>query len=314
MNTLGFIVRRLAGLPLVLLGVSVLTFLLLRLVPVEPAEVLLHLSNTPPTEAAIAAMRTELGMDRPLWTQYAIWLSEMCRFHFGTSFVSKLPIAKEIADKFPVTLQLAAGSLILTLGLSLPLGMLSALYQGKLIDHISGGLAFVGASIPRFWLGFILLYFFSMKLDWLPVQGTGSVLHLILPSFTLAFTQMAVYTRLLRSGILDQMREPFVLYARARGLRESFIMIRHVMKLALLPVITALAVSMGHLLAGTVIVEQIFGLPGLGRYLMESILNRDYPVIQCYALLMAVIFVLSSLVVDIVQRLFDPRTLMKEGG
>ncbi|MBD0384233.1 nickel ABC transporter permease [Paenibacillus sedimenti] len=313
-HTLGFIMKRLAGLPLILLGVSVLTFLLLRLVPVEPAEVILHLSNTPPTDEAIAQMRTELGMDRSLILQFGYWLSEMCRFNFGVSYVSKLPVAHEIAEKFPVTLQLTAGALLLTLLLSVPLGILSALYPNKPIDQLSRLLAFVGASVPRFWLSFILLYLFSMKLDWFPVQGTGTLLHLILPSFTLAFTQMAVFTRLLRSGILDQLKEPYVLYARARGLRESIIIVRHILKIAMLPVVTALAISMGHLLAGTVMVEQIFGWPGLGRYLIESIINRDYPVIQCYALLMALIFVFANLIVDILQRMLDPRTMMKGGS
>jgi nickel ABC transporter permease subunit NikB len=300
--------------PLILFGVSVVTFFLLRLVPVEPAEVILRLSNIPPTEEAIASVREELGTDRPLLVQYGIWVGEMCRLEFGTSFVSKEPIAGEIVRKFPSTLQLAMASLLLTLVISIPLGIGSALHPNGPIDRISRWIAFIGASTPRFWLGYILIYLFSLKLDIFPIQGKGSWLHLILPAFTLAFAQISVFARLLHSGIMDQMKEPYVLYARVRGLKERTIIVTHVLKTALLPVITALGISTGHLLGGTVIVEQIFGWPGLGRYLIESIINRDYPVIQSYALLMAVIFVVTNLLVDILHRLLDPRTQQREGN
>ncbi|MDF2959518.1 MAG: nikB [Paenibacillus sp.] len=309
----GFIVKRLVGLPVVLFGISVITFLLIRLVPVEPAEVILRLSNIPATGEAVASMREELGMDKPMMVQYGLWLQKVCRFDFGISFVSKLPIAGEIAGKFPATLELALAAMLLTLLISVPFGILTALYKNSLLDHLSRLLAFIGASIPRFWLGFLLIYWFSLKLDIFPVQGKDTWLHLVLPACTLACSQIAVFTRLLRSNILDHWKEPYVLYARARGLQDRHIIYSHILKNALLPIITALGISTGHLLGGTVMVEQIFGWPGLGRYLIESILNRDYPVIQCYALLMAAVFLITNLLVDILHRMLDPRMVKQEG-
>lgn len=309
-----FVLRRLAGLPLIMLGVSVITFFLLRLVPVEPAEVILRMSNIPPTKEAIDSLRVELGTNKPLVVQYVIWLWEMCRFDFGTSYVSKLPIAGEIAQKLPATLQLALAALFLTLFICVPLGIGSALRPNGPIDQISRLISFIGASMPRFWLGIMLIYLFSLKLDLFPIQGKGSWFHLVLPAVTLAFAQIAVFTRLLRSGIMEQMKEPYVLYAKARGLKERTIIVSHVLKVAILPVITALGINTGHLLGGSVIVEQIFAWPGLGRYLIESIINRDFPVIQAYAMLMACVFVIINLSVDFMHRWLDPRIHKREAG
>ncbi|MBW5446102.1 ABC transporter permease subunit [Cohnella sp. CFH 77786] len=309
-----YVRNRLLGLPLILLGISLLAFILVRLVPVEPAEVALRMSNVPPTEEAIASMRKELGTDRPLAVQYADWLWKALRFDFGNSFVGKTPVWEDIRDKFPATLLLAGSAILLSLVVSIPLGALAAMHKGGWIDRLSRTLSLLGTSMPRYWLAFLLVYAFSVKLDWFPTQGRGGWQHLVLPSITLAAANIATLSRLLRTTMLENMKEPYVLYARARGLSDTAVLFRHVLPNSLLPLVTSVGVSFGYLLAGTVIVEQIFSWPGLGRFLIESILNRDYPVIQCYVLLMAVVFVLTNLAVDLAGRMLDPRLLRKEGG
>ncbi|WP_248925866.1 nickel/cobalt ABC transporter permease [Paenibacillus hamazuiensis] len=309
-----YICKRLLGLPLIFLGISLLAFILVRLVPVEPAEVVLRMSNIPPTEEAIASMRQELGTDRPLPVQYAAWLWKALQFDFGKSFVGKKPVWDDIQEKFPSTLLLAGSAILLSLLVSLPLGVLTAIFKGGWIDHLSRVLSLIGTSMPRYWLAFLLVYAFSVKLDWFPIQGRGSWQHLVLPTVTLSVANIAMFSRLLRSTMLENMKEDYVLYARVRGLRETEIVLRHVLPNSLLPLITSVGVSFGHLLGGTVIVEQIFSWPGLGRFLIESILNRDYPVIQCYVLLMAVVFVLTNLAADVFSRMLDPRLQQKEGA
>ncbi|MDQ0915114.1 nickel ABC transporter permease [Paenibacillus sp. V4I5] len=312
-SVLRYVLRRVAGLPVQLFCISLLAFILVRLVPVEPAEVILRMSNLTPTEEAVASMRNELGMDRSLPMQFANWLWKACQFDFGNSFVSKTPVWSDVIGKFPATLRLAVTVIGLSLLISIPLGAFSALYKGGWFDQLCRLLSFIGISIPRYWLGFLLVYWFALKLDWLPTQGNHSWKHLILPTLTLAFSQVAFLSRLLRASMLENMKESYVQYARIRGIRESVILFRHILPNSLLPIITATGVMFGHLLGGTVIVEQIFSLPGLGRFLIESILNRDYPVIQCYVLLMAVVIVTINLIVDILYRILDPRLNIKEG-
>lgn len=307
-----FIINRLLMLVPVLLGMSLITFIMLRLVPCDPAEVYLRLCQVPPTEEAVALTRKELGLDKPLPVQYFQWLGNALCLDFGKSFVTRQPVWDEITRCFPATLQLAVASLLLVVLVSLPTGILAALYKDSIFDQLSRVLAFIGASMPGFWLGFLLMYFFALKLDLLPALGRGGFSNLVLPSLTLALSHAATYTRLLRASMLENLNKQFVLYARARGLVERLVVGRHVLKNALLPVITAFGMSLGHMLAGAVIVENVFAWPGLGRLCVSSIFNRDYPVIQCYVLIMAVIFVFCNLLVDIAISLLDPRIRMGE--
>ncbi|MCL6612412.1 MAG: ABC transporter permease subunit [Peptococcaceae bacterium] len=308
-----YVFMRLAGLVPVLLGISLVTFILVRLVPCDPAEVYLRLSQIPPTPEMVASVRADLGLDRPLYAQYLDWLWKAAHLDFGVSFATKQPVLAEITRCFPATLQLTLASMALVLLVSLPAGILAALYKDSIFDQFSRLLAFLGASVPNFWLGFLLIYLFSLKLDLLPVLGRGTPAHLALPAATLALSYAATYTRLLRTSMLDCMSADFVLYARARGLRERLVLGRHVLKNALLPVTTAFGMSIGHMLAGSVIVENVFAWPGVGRLCVYSIFNRDYPVIQCYALIMAVIFVTCNLVVDMAYRFLDPRIRLGGG-
>lgn len=307
-----FIINRLLMLIPVLLGMSLITFILLHLVPCDPAEVYLRLSQVPPTEEAVALVRAELGLDKPLPRQYIDWFGNVLQLDFGKSYVTRGPVWDEITRCFPATIQLTITSLLLVVLISLPTGILAALYKDSIFDQFSRVLAFTGASVPSFWLGFMLMYFFALKLDLLPALGRGGISNLVLPSITLALGHAATYTRLLRTSMLENFGRQHVLYARARGLGERLVVTRHVLKNAMLPVVTAFGMSLGHMLAGAVIVENVFAWPGLGRLCVSSIFNRDYPVIQCYVLIMAVIFVVCNLLVDIAISMLDPRIRMGE--
>ncbi|CVK21114.1 nickel ABC transporter permease subunit NikB [Sporomusa sphaeroides] len=307
-----YIVKRLLSLIPVLVGISLITFLILRLTPGDPAEAYLRLSQIPPTEAAVAAVRAELGLDRPLPVQYGEWLVKALTLDFGRSYATHRPVWDEMMLLVPATAQLAGVSLLITLLISIPMGIFSALYKDGWFDNFCRLLAFTSASTPNFWLGFLLMYFFSLKLDLLPTLGRGSWEHFILPAVTLSFAYIATYIRLLRTSMLENLDQQFVLYARARGLKESWVIGRHVLKNAMLPVVTALGMSIGHLLSGSVIVESVFAWPGIGRFCVSAILNRDYPVVQCFVLMMSFIFVIANLLVDIAYAWLDPRIRLKE--
>ncbi|SMD01520.1 nickel ABC transporter permease subunit NikB [Sporomusa malonica] len=308
---LDYIVKRLLSLIPVLVGISIITFLILRLTPGDPAEAYLRLSQIPPTEAAVAAVRVELGLDRPVVVQYGDWLVKALTLDFGKSYATHRPVWDEMMFLLPSTAQLAGVSLLFTLVISIPMGIFSALYKDGWFDNFCRVIAFTSAAMPNFWLGFMLMYFFALKLDLLPTLGRGSWEHFILPAVTLSFSYIATYIRLLRTSMLENLDQQFVLYARARGLKESWVIGRHVLKNAMLPVVTALGMSIGHLLSGSVIVESVFSWPGIGRFCVSAILNRDYPVVQCFVLMMAVVFVTANLLVDIAYAWLDPRIRLK---
>ncbi|WP_199613737.1 nickel ABC transporter permease subunit NikB [Paenibacillus alkalitolerans] len=307
----GYIVKRIFAIIPIFLFATLLSFTMIHLSPVDPAEVYLTVAHIHPTDKVLAQVRHEFGLDQPLIVQYVQSILKMCRLDFGTSYITKEPVWQEVVLRMPATLQLAFGSIVMAVFVSVPLGFLSAIYKNSFIDHLTRMIAFIGASIPQFWLGYLLIFFLSLKLDLLPVQGKGTWAHLILPSMTLALGLIAIYSRLLRSNVLEQLHEFYVLYGRARGLRERLIMSKHVLRIAISPMITGLGMNMGKLLAGTIIVEQVFSWPGFGRYFVESIFNRDLPVIQCYVFLAACLFILCNLIVDLLQMMLDPRISRK---
>ncbi|MDF2570864.1 MAG: nikB 1 [Sporomusa sp.] len=307
----GYIVKRLLSLIPVLVGISIITFLILRLTPGDPAEAYLRLSQIPPTEAAVAAVRVDLGLDRPIVVQYWDWLVKALTLDFGKSYATHRPVWDEMMFLLPATVQLAGVSLLFTFIISIPMGIFSALYKDGWFDNFCRLMAFTSAAMPNFWLGFLLMYFFALKLDLLPTLGRGSWEHFVLPAITLSFSYIATYIRLLRTSMLENLDQPFVLYARARGVKESWVIGRHVLKNAMLPVVTALGMSIGYLLSGSVIVENVFAWPGIGRFCVSAILNRDYPVVQCFVLMMAVVFVTANLLVDIAYAWLDPRIRLK---
>ncbi|WP_082389462.1 nickel ABC transporter permease [Lysinibacillus sp. ZYM-1] len=307
-----FCLKRIFTLPFVLLGVSILTFVFIRFVPVEPAEVILRLARVAPTTEAIEALREELGTDKPFILQYLLWVKGVVKLDFGTSFVSKLPVAQELLAKLPATIELAITAFVLILALSIPLGIISALYKHSIIDKIIRFFTVMSVSLPTFWLGFILLYLFSLKFGIFPTNGKGTLAHLVLPAFTLALPTIGLFVQFIRSAIIEELQQPYVKYAQLRGLKNSDILIRHVWRNAAIPLTTLLGMTLGNLLGGAVIVEQVFSWPGLGRYLIESIINRDYPVVQCYVLMIACIYVLANLGTDVLHRLLDPHLMMKD--
>lgn len=302
-----FIVRRLLLLIPMLLGVSLIVFLLLHFGPNDPAMSYLRLSNIPPTDQALADARAHLGLDRALPIQYIDWLWQALHLDFGRSYVTGAPVTQLLQYYLPNTLYLAGVSVVLTILISVPLGVGAAVYKDRWPDHVARVLAYLGVSTPSFWLGFVLMLIFADKLGWLPSMGIGGFEHVILPAFSIAFMSACINIRLIRGSMLEQMHSRSILYARLRGVKESTIVWKHVLKNSLLPVITALGMSISEILGGSVIAEVIFSWPGIGRYAVTSLYNRDFPVMQCYVLMMTVIFVVCNLVVDILYAVVDPR-------
>ena len=308
-----FILRRLLILIPLLLVVSGLVFLILHLGKNDPAMAYLRLSQIPPTDAALATAREQLGLNRPLAIQYFDWLWKALHGDFGLSYVTKAPVSERLLYYLPNTLYLAGVSLLITLLLSFPLGIWSALKHNRWPDHLTRALAYIGVSTPSFWLGFLLVFVFSVKLGWLPPLGKGGPLHVIMPAFSLALMSMCINIRLIRGSMLEQMNSRSVLYARVRGVLEKWVIGRHVLKNSMIPVVTAIGMHIGEMLGGAVVVEMIFAWPGVGRYAVSAIYNRDFPVMQCFILMMTLLFVICNLAVDILYAWLDPR-IRYEGG
>ncbi|HCR3993778.1 TPA: nickel ABC transporter permease subunit NikB [Morganella morganii] len=309
-----FIFRRVLLLIPMLLGTSLFIFLILRLGPSDPALDYLRLSKIPPTPQAVESARELLGLDKPIMTQYFHWLSDAVHLDFGISYATQKPVLPDLLYFLPATLQLAGLALALTIILSVPMGMLAARYREKWPDQLVRVIAFIGVSMPNFWLGFLLILLFSIHLGWLPPMGKGEAKHLIMPVIAISLMSLAINARLLRASMLEVAGQRHVRYARLRGLSEMTVERSHILRNAWLPVITAIGMHIGELLGGALIIESIFSWPGVGRYAVSAIMNRDYPVIQCFTLLMVVIFVLCNLVVDIIYAIADPRIRLSAEG
>lgn len=304
---LKYALKRLIMLIPILLGVSIIAFLLVRAMPGDAATSYLMAANIPPTKEAIAAATIKLGLDKPIIQQYGIWLWNVLHLDFGYSYATNKPVNLELFGALANTMQLALVALLWTLLISAPLGIMAALRPDGKMDHFGRFFAFIGASMPSFWLGFLLMELFSIKLGVLPVSGMGDWKHLILPSFTLAVLYIATYSRILRNSLLENMSRRFVLYSRARGVDEKRVIGTHVLRNSLIPVVTSLGVNFAHMLAGTVIIESIFSWPGIGRLIIASITGRDFPVIQGYIVVMTVVFIIANLLADMACAALDPR-------
>lgn len=311
---LAFTLRRLLLLVPLLLAASLVIFLLLRLGPSDPAMDYLRLSRVPPTAQALEEARRMLGLDQPIAVQYLDWLWRALHLDFGISYATQRPVLPDILYYLPATLQLAGVALVLTLGISFPLGMWAARYRDRFPDHTVRLLAFAGVSMPNFWLGFLLVLIFSVYLGWLPPMGMGGWSHMVMPAFAISLMSLCINARLLRASMLEVKGQRHVTYARLRGLSDLSVERSHVLRNALLPIITATGMHIGELIGGTLIIESIFGWPGVGRYAVSAIFNRDYPVIQCFTLLMVGIFVVCNLIVDIVYAWADPRIRLSAEG
>lgn len=307
-----YVVGRLISLLPVLLVVGVTSFLLIHLTPGDPAAAMLGPAAT--TEQ-IEELRHQMGLDKPLLMQFIVWIGGVLRGDLGTSYYLARPVLTVINDRIPVTLTLAIAAQILALGIALPAGILSAIKQNSLWDRGAMIVALLGVSMPNFWLALNLVLLFAVAIPWFPVQGYvalneglwDSLRHLFLPAVSLGFMQAALIARMTRSSMLDVLRSDFVRTARAKGLAERIVINKHALKNAINPILTAAGVSFVVLLGGAVVIETVFGYPGVGRLVVDSVMRRDYPVIQGAVLYIAAMNVFVNLVVDIMYVYFDPR-------
>lgn len=299
-----FFIRRVLLLIPTLLGAVSLVFLLIHLIPGDPVEVML---GETATAADKEALRRSLGFDRPLLEQYKSFLVNLTAGDLGRSLYEPAGVAEMIRARFPATLQLALCAMLAALVISCPLALAGAIRCGGWIDRAALGFSLFGLSLPNFWLGPLLMIIFSIHLGWTPVSGRGGLAHLILPSITLGLGMAALLVRILRASLIEAARQEFVQTARAKGLRESKVWLKHVLRNALLSVVTIMSLQFGGLLAGSVITETIFSWPGIGRLTVHAIQMRDYPLVQGCVLVIAISYVLINFFTDLLYKLVDPR-------
>ncbi len=329
-----YFLRRLFGLVPVLFGITLLVFLFLKLIPGDPAVAILGERGTP---EQVEALREKLGLNRPLPEQYLAFVHRVLTGDLGVSAVSTIPVGKELKRRWPATFELSLSAILVAVLLGIPAGILAAIRKNTLWDNLSMGFSLIGVSMPVFWLGLLLIYLFAVHLHWLPTGGRLSteagigfqpitgfyaldallrgdlrlladvLAHLILPALTLGTIPLAILARITRSAMLEVLSQDYVRTARAKGLAERRVILKHAFKNALLPVVTVVGLQFGTLLGGAILTETIFSWPGIGSYIYEGILNRDYPVVQSGVLVVALTFVLINLLVDLSYALLDPR-------
>lgn len=299
-----YIVRRLALLVPILLGVSILVFLVMRLIPGDPARQSL---GPEATGEQVAALRKAWRLDEPLPVQYFAWLERAVTGDLGRSTVSRVPVVEELASRFPATLELTLAAMLVAMVFGLLFGVAGAVWHNSPVDRLTTIAALLGICTPSFWLGLLLLLAFSVKLNWFPSAGAGGISHLVLPALTLGIGAAAIVARVTRSSMIDVLSDDYIRTARAKGLRQSAIVMRHAMRNAMIPVMTILGLEFGGLLAGSVVTETVFSYPGIGQLLIKSIGNRDFPIVQGALLLFSLQFVLINLVVDLLYAKADPR-------
>ncbi len=304
-----YILKRLLQLIPVFLGITVLCFALMHMAAGDTVDVMEANRGTALSEEAKAQVRSELGLDKPIVMQYGMWLGNILSGDMGKSYVSGKPVFDTFVEKLPATIELTVTSIICTVLISIPLGILAAIKQNKIADYLIRFCSFVGNSLPGFFTSLLLIYFFSLKLSWFPVMQNGSsnFISIILPTATLTIAMAAKYIRQVRTVVLEELNKDYVIGARARGVRESVILFSSILKVSLFTIITLLSLSIGSLLGGTAIVESIFMWDGVGKMAVDAITMRDYPVILAYVIWMAFIYVVVNLVTDILYRYLDPR-------
>lgn len=336
MRLIKIVERLLAAIPLVI-GVAVVVFLFMRLTPGDPVDVMMGQGGAV-SEGEVERLRAEFNLDKPLHEQLWLFLGGLARGDMGNSFSRQQPVAKLIGDRLPATIELALGAMFFALLIAFPIGILSAVKQNSAVDRVSMGTAFLGISMPAFWLGIVLIMLFSVQLRWLPVQGridyeaglqtitgfyvldsilTGnmaalksSLRHLVLPSIALGAGMAAIVARVLRSSLLEALRSDYVKLARAKGASENRVVMKHALRNALIPTVTVVGLQVGVLLGGNMIIETVFGWPGLGRLVVDAIFNRDFPLVQGAVLVYAIIFIVANLTVDVTYTFLNPKIEM----
>jgi peptide/nickel transport system permease protein len=307
--------RRLIQVPLVLLVVSLMTFLITRATPGDPVQIMLGMQTSP--EAA-TAMRKEFNLDRPVYEQYGLWIAKVVTGDLGRSMRLNDRVTSLIAERLPISLQLAAAGMLFALLVSIPLGVLAALRRNSWIDYLCTGYTVLGFAVPNFGLALILIYVFSIQLDWLPITGIGSSEAIngglwkhyspfIIPAIALGTLQTAMLTRLLRSSMIDILSQDYMRTARAKGLLPWNIVVVHALKNAMIPFVTMAAIQFGYMIGVQVTIEYIFAVPGMGSAVLNAVVNRDFPVIQGFTLIIAIFFLLTNIAADMLYALLDPR-------
>ena len=307
-----YILSRLGALVLILLGLSILTFSLTTVLPSDPVMQLIESMGGTHDPVMIEKMQAKYGLDQPFLVQYTDWLNGILHGDFGESVKYNQPVADVLGRKLPNTIKLACSGFALMLVIALPLGILSAVYHNKFADYAIRFLSFIGISLPSFWVGLMLIWLLSVKLHLLPVSGSESWRHLIMPSITLAIGMAATYIRRIRVAMLEQMNELYIVGELSRGVSRMRIIFCHILPNSLLSIVTMLGMSFGGMLGGTMIVETIFGWNGIGKAAVDAISGRDYQLIQGYVLWMGFIYVIVNLVVDISYQYLDPRIRMEK--
>jgi peptide/nickel transport system permease protein len=333
MRAVKTIERVLYALP-IMLGVAIIVFVFIRMTPGDPVDIMMGQGGTI-SAGEIEQLRQEFHLDEPITRQLWYFLRDAAQGDLGYSYVKKRPVTELISTRLPATIELAGGALLIALLIAFPIGIISAVRQNSLIDRLSMSAAFVGISMPGFWLGIVLILIFSVWLKWLPVQGrigseialqhitgfyvidslltgngealSSALRHLVLPSVTLAAAVAAIVARVLRSSMLEVLRSDFVQLARAKGAPEGVVVVKHALRNALIPTVTVVGLQVGVLLGGNMIIETVFGWPGLGRLVVEAIFNRDFPLIQGAVMVYALTFVLANLVVDVLYTYLNPK-------
>lgn len=312
-----FLAQRLLLLVPTLFLASVVIFAIITLAPGDPVRMML---GTQATAGEVAQERIRLGLDRPLPVRYLIWLQHALRLDWGRSQVNNRPVVTLVREAFPHTLRLALTALVVSVGIGFPLGVLAALRRNGRVDLFLTGLASLGLAVPSFWLGILLILLFSVTLRWLPPSGIGdsgqpflgSLKYLVMPVITIAFSNLSVFSRFVRTSMIDVLAAQYIRTARAKGLTEAGVVVRHGLRNALIPVVTVLGIQFGRLLGGAVITEAVFAYPGIGRLVVTSILNRDYPMVQATLMLVVLIFLAANTAVDVSYAYLDPRVRLSE--
>ena len=300
-----YIARRLIYSVPIVLALSMLVFSIIHLVPGDLAQLMLGELYVSPE--AVANVREQLGLNEPIYVQYWRFLSKALRGDLGRSFRTNQDVAGMLAEQMPSTFQLTIAGLGTAIGLGVVLGVVAAVRRNSALDHVSMVFALVGVSMPGFWFGLILIMIFSFRLHWLPATGSASLKHLIMPAVVLGLAAAGIVARLVRSCVLDVLKEDYIRTARAKGLAERVVVYKHVLRNSLIPVVTMVGLQFGRLLGGSVVIEQVFTRQGIGRLAVNAILNKDYQVVQGTVLLAAVTFILANLIVDVSYAFLDPR-------
>jgi len=309
---LRYLMNRIVGLIAVMFIVATIVFVIIRVTPGDPAAVML---GPEASQQDIAALRTQLGLDRPLPLQYVTWLGQLARGDLGQSIFLNKPVLSALADRAEPTFWLTLMSLLIATAIAVPVGILSAIKRGTVLDQSVLSFSMFTSSVPSFWLGLLLMQVFAVKLGWLPVSGYGGpdasigtrLSHLILPAVVLGVVNSALITRFIRASMLDVLRDDYVRTARAKGLTETRVILKHAVRNALIPILTVIGLTTALLISGAVVTETVFGLPGVGSLVVSAVLRRDYPVIQGALLVIAAIYVLINLFIDLMYMVVDPR-------